>query len=882
MEASGFTPDPAAPVRPLPRSLRDSNLAPRARAALDGVFAYLAETLEKALRHTLNEFEQALFKLAEQSRSNEEQQRCFESLREIRRGRADLAPRFMVNLEAALATADRIVEPGVAKTDSGARIGLSLVDNTDLEDSLVLTEAASRAETLCGPILQTIGQRFAVLVAAPVFEPEELPLGPRRMGECLRQAAEEFNLPRDHRQLLFRLFGRHVLQEMQPHYEHSNQFLIESGILPNLLASNPRLRRVGGSAAGAGAGKPKSAAEDDAPPAEPESTPADATTAAVPPATAWSGRSAPAPAASTTSPSTPPGIRPAYVPPPAAAAAGHGGQAPSFGFGGSSPTGLNEELMVAGFGQPLTTGWPSVPPPIAREPAANDVQDKQMFNTLRGLLAGRRDTLGLGGSQVPVGTAHTVPNSEVQSILAKLQSMPSTMTAASGKVVPRNVTQIKQDLLNQLRQVTPEGKLPRLAEEDTDTLDLVGMLFDNLTREERSVAPVQDLLMKMQVPMMRVALADKSFFSRRSHPARQLVNALAEGSFYYVGDENQDRGLSEKMQSVVDRVNTDYVDDLNLFEELLQDFARHLHSLVRKAEVTEKRQVESAQGREKLEHARNLATAAIAQRLAEYKPRALIRTLLEQAWADVLALTILRSGEHSEAYQRRLAVIDRLLETDRARSRGSEAEVPVAEVPVAEPTPAVPAPVLAATPELRAEVESGLSQVGFHLDDVQSVITRLFDDERASHSDDTATLTEVAQRLRAKTRFGEESGEGRERPGLTRPDLAEPLTPAQLRIVEELKGVPYGTWFEMLASNGDWQPRKLSWFSPLSGRCLFVNQRGARAEEMSMETLAREIASKRARLMPAKTESLIDRAWNAIQKSLKSFTGGGEAGVASP
>ncbi|MGD9583875.1 MAG: DUF1631 domain-containing protein [Lysobacterales bacterium] len=880
MEANGSSLDPTASARPLPRSLRESGLAPRARTALDGVFAYLAETLEKALRHTLNEFEQALFKLAEQSRSNEEQQRCFESLREIRRGRADLAPRFMVNLETALAVSGRATANSEVKTDNRARMGLSLslVDNTELEDSLVLTEAASRAETSCGPILQTIGQRIAVLVAAPAFEPEELPIGPRRMGECLRQAAEEFSLPPEHRQLLFRLFGRHVLQEMQPHYEHSNQFLIESGILPNLQASSPRLRRVGGSGAGAATGKSKSAAEEAVSPAASESAAEDTPTTDNSPAPAWSG--SPAQTVGGAGPPAPPGARQAYIPPPAGPAASHGAQSPSFGFGGSSPGALNEELMVAGFGQPLTTGWPSMPQPVAREPAANDVQDRQMFNTLRGLLAGRRDTLGLGGTQVPVGNAHEVPSSEVQSILARLQSMPSTVTTVGGKAVPRNVTQIKQDLLNQLRQVTPEGKLPRLAEEDTDTLDLVGMLFDNLTREERSVAPVQDLLMKMQVPMMRVALADKSFFSRRSHPARQLVNALAEGSFYYVGDESQDRGLSEKMQSVVDRINADYVDDLNLFEDLLQDFARHLHSLVRKAEVTEKRQVESVQGREKLEHARKLATAAIAGRLAQYKPRALIRTLLEQAWADVLALTILRSGEHSDAYQRRLAVIDRLIETDRARSQGNEAFAPAAET---SPSTVQAAEAASAeTPELRAEVESGLSQVGFHLDDVQSVIARLFDEERANQSDDTATLTEVAQRLRAKTRFGEDSGEGRERPGLTRPDLSEPLTPAQLRIVEELKGVPYGTWFEMLASNGDWQPRKLSWFSPLSGRCLFVNQRGARAEEMSMETLAREIGSKRARLMPAKTESLIDRAWSAIQKSLKSLTGGSEASVASP
>ena len=853
MEFSGITPDFATTFPPTPRSLSDCALAPRARAALEALFGHFTETLETALRRTLNEFEQALFRLAEQSRSNEEQQRCFESLREVRRSRVDLTPRFLLNLETLLAAAGECAVVGEAKTEKPLSVGLSLVDNTELEDSLVLIEAASRAEARLGPELQTLGQRIAVLVAAPAFEPEELPLGPRKLGECLRQAAQEISLPPNHRQLLFKLFGRHVLQELQADYERGNQLLIDLCILPNLQATNPRLRRGAGSGTSAEPAKGKSVGEDEAPSPPPATTAAEAAAVGASPGAS--------------------GIRQAYVPP------STGASAPSFGLTGDGGGSLNEELMVAGFSQPPTTGWPGLPQPIPREPAANDAQDRQMFNTLRGLLAGRRDALGLGAGQVPAGTAHTVSQDEVQSILTKLQGMPGTVTAASGKVVPRNVTQIKQDLLNQLRQVTPEGKLPRLSEEDTDTLDLVGMLFDRLAREEHSVAPVQDLLMKMQVPMMRVALADKSFFSKRSHPARQLVNALAEGSFYYIGDENQDRSLAEKMQSVVDQVNADYVDDLTVFEELLQDFARHLHSLVRKAEVTEKRQVESLQGREKLEHARKLASAAIAERLAQYKPRALIRTLLEQAWADVLALTILRSGEHSEAYQRRLAVIDRLIETDRERGRGPLVKEPSTPLPAdAAPTPGAPPHEV---PGLRAEVETGLSQVGFHLDDVQSVITRLFDEERASQSDDTATLTEVAQRLRAKTRLGDDSGDGRERPGLTRPDLDEPLTPAQASIVLRLKAVPYGTWFEMLTSSGEWQPRKLSWFSPLSGRCLFVNQRGARAEEMSMETLAREVAGKRARLMPPKTESLIDRAWNAIQRSLRSLSGSSETSAVS-
>jgi Protein of unknown function (DUF1631) len=866
MDVQGSGPSFRAAPKDSPPSLKDRPFAPRPRAVLEGVFAHLAGELERSLRHTLNEYEQALFRMAEQSRSNEEQQRCFESLREIRRTRADIAPRFLMHLEGALAeSAGSREAPAFSRARSTQRDALSLVNNTEFEESLALLEAASRAEIKLSQKLFALGQRFGVLVAAPAFEPEELPIGPQRLCECLRLSMDGFELPAEHRHLLFKVFDRHVMHEIEAVYDGVNNYLVDSRILPNLIMSAPRLRRDGAANANTPGAAQKAAQEEARP--TPESAAANEAAAG----TRGPTHATPAPGFGPAAPSRPPGSAwsnkpaaanevPAPLPfPSPGARAGAPENTPtlppgqSFGISSAGQgAAADDEFLVGGFGRPLT-GWPGMPQQIAPEPPSNDVQDRQMFSTLRELLAGRRTAMGMTPA-TPAGDAHVVGSADIQSVLGYLQSQPATTLAAGGKMVPRTTTHIKQDMLNQLRQVTPQGKLPRLPEEDADTIDLVGMLFDNLAKEGRTQAPVQQLMSKLQVPVMRVALRDKSFFSRRSHPARQLLNALAEGSFYYMGEEEQDRGLVEKMQVVVDRVTNEFDADTSVFEDLLSDFARHLHTLVRKSEVAEKRNVEAVKGREKLDQARKAASAAIAEKIKGHKPRALIRTLLEQAWADVLALTILRSGEHSEAFQRRLAIVDRLLQSDLGRQVEGDLPKPPD------------------TPQLRSEVESGLSQVGFHLEDVQSVIGKLFDDERAAQNDDPATLTEVAAKLRAKARFGEESGDSRDKALPARAEPIAPLTTEEQRIVDRLKGIPYGTWFEMLSPGGAWQPRKLSWFSPLSGRCLFVNQRGARAEEMSLETLAQEIHSNRARVMEDKRDSLIDRAWGAIVRTLKQIS----------
>ena len=95
-------------------------------------------------------------------------------------------------------------------------------------------------------------------------------------------------------------------------------------------------------------------------------------------------------------------------------------------------------------------------------------------------------------------------------------------------------------------------------------------------------------------------------------------------------------------------------------------------------------------------------------------------------------------------------------------------------------------------------------------------------------------------------------------------------------MLERLKTVPFGTWFEFVQNQqGAVVRRKLAWFSPLTGRCLFVNQRGQRSDERNLEQLARDVVRGQARLVVTQQDSLIDRAWSAIVGALKQFSGHG-------
>jgi hypothetical protein len=506
------------------------------------------------------------------------------------------------------------------------------------------------------------------------------------------------------------------------------------------------------------------------------------------------------------------------------------------------------------FSNPMT-GWPTqAPPPVDRQQP--DPREVELFETMRDLLQGRRHAMGqaqLGGEG-----GHQVRGEDVQSVLASLQNKPTPTMMMGGKLVSRSVQHLKQDVLNQLRQVTPDGKQPRLSEMDADTIDLVGMLFEHLSKDVKPDSQVQQLMTRLQIPLLRVALKDKSFFTRRSHPARQLLNSVAESGLFWLDDESDDRALVEKMRVVVDRVSAEYDDGTEIFEDLLGDLSKHLTTIARKSEVAERRHVDAAKGRERLEQARSTASRAIGERIGKKNPPALIKTLLEQAWTDVLALTMLRQGESSDAYRRRIAVADQLLATP---TEGVAADDPRARA-------------------LKQEVEAGLSQVGYHGEDVQAVTRRLFGGSGPGAAEDPASLTELAIKLKSRSRLGGDA-EG-EREARTKSAKGPPLTPEEQRVLERLRTIPFGTWFEFtLNQQGDKARRKLSWFSTLTGRCLFVNQRGVRVEERTLETLARDVVRGNAHVVEAQKESLIDRAWNAIMTSLRQFGGKPSAAAAA-
>lgn len=276
----------------------------------------------------------------------------------------------------------------------------------------------------------------------------------------------------------------------------------------------------------------------------------------------------------------------------------------------------------------------------------------EAFGALQSLLSDLR------GSALP---ARSIPNDAIPISSGDLMRLLSHMQARTPQLVN------DFDLQNQLEQLlhkvsAKSGKSRVVGEVDEDVINLVSMLFEFILDDRTLPDSLKALIGRLQIPLLKVAVLDKSFFSRGSHPARRLLNEIATAAMGWGDqDEAQRDSLYQKIEQVVARLLNDFVDDPGIFSELLADFLAFTGDERRRSELLEQRTRDAEEGRAKAEMARLEVEQVLNERLlGKTLPEVVVR-LLQEAWSKVLLLTCLKHGTQSEQWDTALATMDDLI-----------------------------------------------------------------------------------------------------------------------------------------------------------------------------------------------------------------------------
>jgi hypothetical protein len=490
--------------------------------------------------------------------------------------------------------------------------------------------------------------------------------------------------------------------------------------------------------------------------------------------------------------------------------------------------------------------------PAPAAPAATPTPPPaDLFGTLSQLLNGGAAASPAGGAQslaAAMGTS-AAPSAAWVSELTRMHrdAVKSPAAAALPGELPVNV----------LRELKGAAQAEGLGTLDAMTIDIVAMLFDYVFEDRHIPDSVKAQLGRLQIPTLKVALLDKAFFSSKTHPARRLIDALAEASIGL--DDSQPRGGATLalVTEVVARVLDEFETDLALFESLVE----RVEAFIAEGRVAEEdlvaRSAALIEARERQEIARAVAEEEVVCRIGTraWVPQA-VRDMLFDVWVRAFAQAHLESGRGSPAWHALAKTMDDLLWSVEPKPQPDDRKRLVAMLPA-----------------MLRELQQGFVRAQMPAAHQEAFLGTLVD----CHSQAVkaglrglAALPEVPPPPRA-----EEARIERQMLPAGEVQLEEirlKSAPGVVRNVFTRTGIwtnlQRGTWVEFARNEGAATRARLTWISPNKGVYLFTNPvSGAIAVSISPEALAEQMRRGEARMLD--DAPLVERAVDSMIAALK-------------
>ena len=468
--------------------------------------------------------------------------------------------------------------------------------------------------------------------------------------------------------------------------------------------------------------------------------------------------------------------------------------------------------------------------PIAELPL--DESGQQAFSALQKLLVAVR------GSVAPTLEASAEPQPiDTRDLLRLLSHLQ--------QYVPEPEAEDDFDLRNHLEQLltrvsVKSGKSRVVEDADEDVINLVALLFEFMLDDGSVPDAFKGLIARLQIPLLKVAVLDKSLFSCANHPARRLLNEIASAVIGWGPQDDPRDTLYVRIEQVIQRLLNEYVEDPEIFFQMLTQFSAFAADERRRSELLERHTRDAARERLQLEAARERVAQVLNRRLLGQVLPQFVVQFLQQAWSQVLVVTALKHGEQSLQWQAALRTMDELISSVGLRE-GTEAGRYLLEQ----------------LPGLLKALRDGLAGAAFDPFSTREFFLRLqavhvqpFEGEGAD------ALVEVHEpvTLGPGLRVAVESLPG---------DDADLLKAQQLRI---------GVWVAFQQDQVTTLRCKLTAIMPPANTYVFVSRTGLKALEKSAEQLA--VAFKCGALRVLDDGLLFDRALAAVMANLRQLNRG--------
>jgi len=494
-------------------------------------------------------------------------------------------------------------------------------------------------------------------------------------------------------------------------------------------------------------------------------------------------------------------------------------------------------------------------------------EQAEVFNFLRELLnESRAVSSSRTGSLRVAENGPALTNYEVAELLSSLQQQRKQTEVDDQAVTqPLNIRDALGNLISKQKDL-PSQAIGRI---DDDVINLISMLFEFILDDHHLPTPMKALIARLQIPMLKVAILDNTFFSRGGHPARRLLNELSTAAIGWneAVDIKRD-SLYKKVDWVVATVLKEFDANLDLFPMLLEEFTTFVASEQRRSELIEQRTRDAEEGLAKSKRAKAVVGKTLNELAAGKKLPPIVIQILRDGWSNYMFLVYVKEGDESIAWQEAVLVVKDLIWSVDGKKTESERRTLF----------------LKKIPSLLVRLRRGLSEISFNKIKMRNLLMELeaehlkcfdqdqpeasdqkpanaleTDSSRVGHDKDISSGIKVGESLQqdevaeitSDENQSDLKSENAESTVVNNSALI--IDHEELEIIEDAKedldnrqtqilsNMGVGTWVELILDDSRKTRAKLAAIIRSTGKYIFVNRVGMKIAETTQTQLLADV-----------------------------------------
>jgi len=416
-----------------------------------------------------------------------------------------------------------------------------------------------------------------------------------------------------------------------------------------------------------------------------------------------------------------------------------------------------------------------------------------------------------------------------------LDNLSKITSVAAGST---EIDKLKEMILDDVRNETGIY-YPSLSKKQHNSLDVMGMFYEQVREDNAIDGNIISSLNAINIPLIRTAIKDPAFFDSNNHPAREYLEKII-----YAAQKWHGTSVVKNLHKFSSNIASDFDGTTKPFDKANEELDSYLRLTQRRAIKAEEKWVNAAKGKEKLEMSRHKVEEVV-ENVSQNALPEFVRNVIKYVIQDALTLSLLRHGEDSDEWHKNI-----------------NTSATIAKM-------ANPELVKELTPKQKIESLHHLDQImdelGFSENDRTKTLNNIKDCTNAAMTDDldeNIKLQEVATINKNKKNI--------KKAGSVKLEDLRPLTDVEKTELTKIRLMSYGTIFDFITNQQrDKVRRRLSWFSPVSNKALFVSLLGNQPYEKSLNAIAIDIARKNIIVVKVEKKKYFDLALGDIFSKLK-------------